>query len=465
MSRILRRSLVVSLFFALLLGALSGLAQSEPVTITWFIGLGTGSQPEQLDAQQAVVDAFNASQSDIVLETVIVYNTGAGTAPADALLTMLASGEAPDIVGPVGIDGSNAFDGQFLDLQPLIDESGYDLSDFDPAAVEFYRVEGQGLIGLPFGVYPSFIYFNRDLFDEAGLAYPPQEWDAPYVDADGNELPWDMATLTDLALQLTVDANGNDASSADFDPTQIEQWGWYQQWSDFRGQATFFGAGSFVGTDNTAVVPEQWSEFAHWYYDGIFSQHFIPNASEAASDTLNAGNLTPSNRLAMNLVHLWYYPSAGTEVNWDLAALPSYNDVITSKLHVDTFRILASSEHPAEAFTALSYLLGEGAAPLLQVYGSMPARASLQEDFFASLDETYTQGVNWQVAIDAQAYPDVPSHESNMPNFVQAKDRIAAFTTLYQGTAGLDIDAELETLRADLEAIFAGTYVAPEASS
>jgi multiple sugar transport system substrate-binding protein len=439
------------MFLLVVVGALPVFAQ-EPVTITWYIGLGTGSQPDQLEAQQAVVDEFNATHDDIVLETIVVNNTG--TAATDALQTLIASGDAPDIVGPVGIAGSNSFAGQYLDLQPLIDETGYDLSDFDPAAVDFYRVEGEGLIGLPFGVYPSFIYFNRDLFDEAGLAYPPQEWGAPYVDADGNERPWDIDTLTDLALQLTVDANGNDATSPDFDPEQIEQWGWYQQWTDARGHATFFGAGSFVGEDNTAVIPENWAEFYRWYYDGIFTQHFVPNAAQVASDMLNAGNPFPSGRIAMDLVHLWYNASAGTEVNWDIAALPSYNGTITSKLHVDTFRILKSTEHPQEAFEVLTYLIGEGAAPLLQVYGSMPARASLQDTFFTQLDETYTQGVNWQVAIDAQAYPDVPSHESNMPNFVEANDRINAFTTLYQGTEDLDIDAELEALRSDLEAIF-----------
>jgi multiple sugar transport system substrate-binding protein len=163
----------------------------------------------------------------------------------------------------------------------------------------------------------------------------------------------------------------------------------------------------------------------------------------------------------MNHVHLWYVASAGTETNWDIAALPSVNGEVTAKLHVDTFRILKSTEHPEEAFKVLAYLTGEGAEPLLQVYGSMPARMSLQESFFAKLDETYTQGVNWQVAIDGMAYADNPSHESNMPNFVQANDRINAFTTLYQGTEALDINAELEQLRADLEAIFAGEYVEP----
>ncbi len=442
---------LVSVFLLLILGALPALAQ-EPVTITWYIGLGTGSQPDQLEAQQAVVDAFNASQTAIKLETVVVNNTG--TAATDALQTLIASGDTPDIVGPVGIAGSNSFAGQFLDLQPLIDKTGYDLSEFDPASVEFYRDPVEGLIGLPFGAYASFIYYNRDLFDEAGLAYPPQEWGAPYVDSDGVEHPWDIDTLTDLAKQLTVDASGNDATSADFDPTQIEQWGWYQQWTDARGQATFFGAGSFVGEDNTAVIPEQWAEFYKWYYDGLFTSHFVPTAAEVQSDLLNAGNPFPSNHLAMDLVHLWYNASAGTDVNWDIAALPSYNGTITSKLHVDTFRIMKATEHPDEAFAVLSYLIGEGAAPLLQVYGSMPARASLQDAFFAELDKTYTQGVNWQVAIDALAYPDVPSHESNMPNFVQANDRINGWTTLYQGTEGLDIDAELDLLQSDLQAIF-----------
>lgn len=451
MSNKFARLLIVVAFLVLVVGALPAAAQ-EPVVITWYIGLGTGSQPDQLEAQQAVVDAFNASHDNIELQTIVVNNTG--TAATDALQTLIASGDTPDIVGPVGIAGSNAFAGQYLDLQPLIDETSYDLSDFDPAAVEFYRDPTEGLIGLPFGAYPSFIYYNRDLFDEAGLAYPPHEWGAPYVDADGNEKPWDMDTLTEVAKLLTVDANGNDATSADFDPTQLEQWGWYQQWTDARGQATLFGAGSFVGPDNTAVIPDGWRAFYHWYYDGIWSQHFIPNAAEAQSDLLNAGNVFPSGRVAMDLVHLWYNASAGTDVNWDIAALPSYDGTITSKLHVDTFRIMKATEHPAEAFEVLTYLIGEGAAPLLQVYGSMPARASLQPDFFAQLDETYTQGVDWQVAIDALGYPDNPSHESNMPGFVAANDRINAFTTLYQGTADLDIDAELEKLRTDLEAIF-----------
>jgi len=442
-----RMAVLVGLLL-LVVGTFPVFAQ-EPVTITWFIGLGTGSQADQLEAQQAVVDAFNASQKDIVLETIVVNNTG--TASTDALQTLIASGKAPDIIGPVGVAGSNAFEGQFLDLQPLIDETGYDTSDFVPAQLDFWR-KGDGLYALPMGVYPSFIFYNRDLFDEAGLAYPPHKFGENY--ADGR--PWNIETLQDVAMKLTVDGAGEDATSDKFDPSTVEQWGWYQQWTDARGQATLFGASSFVGNDGkSAVIPENWSAFYHWYYDGIWKYHFIPSAAQANSDVLNTGNVFPSGKVAMSYVHLWYLASAG-KGNWDIAAAPSYNDKITAKLHADGMRISKDTKHPKEAFEALTYLIGDGMPGLLKVYGAMPPRTSLQASYFKELDPLYPQDVDWQVAIDALAYPDVPSHESNMPNFVKANDRIQAWTTLYPGTEGLDIDAELEKLRSDLDSIFKG---------
>ncbi|MBC8171368.1 MAG: hypothetical protein H7X77_06835, partial [Anaerolineae bacterium] len=38
-------------------------AGADPVTITWFIGLGTGTQPDQILAEEAAAGAFNASQT------------------------------------------------------------------------------------------------------------------------------------------------------------------------------------------------------------------------------------------------------------------------------------------------------------------------------------------------------------------------------------------------------------------
>lgn len=421
----------------------------EKVQVTWFVGLGAGGQPPQLEAQNALVEEFNATigeEKGIELVIVIAENTVA----YDTLATLLASPEeTPDIVGPVGIKGSNAFDGNWADLEPLAEAAGYDLSQFPQAQVDFYRVEGQGLIGLPFGVYPSFIYYNRDLFDAAGLPYPPQAFGEPYADGE----PWDFNKVQELSMQLTLDANGNNAASPDFDAENIVQFGFVEQWSNFVRMATQFGAGSYAdGT--TAVMPAPWAEFANWYYSGIWDTHFIPSGSYQGSDLLAAGNPFSSGHVAMAQSHLWYTCCLGEVANWDIAVTPAYNDTITAPLHVDTFRILKGSQNPEAAFEVLSYMLGEGSLPLLAVYGSMPARPENQAAFFEGLNATYTQGVNWQVAIDSLNFPDVPSHEANMPNYTKAFERSEAFKTLLENTPGLDVDAEIDTLVADLQAIF-----------
>jgi multiple sugar transport system substrate-binding protein len=81
------------------------------------LGLGAGSDEPQIARQEAIVDAFNASQDDIELVLEIVPNDVA----YDTLATQIAAGNAPDIVGPVGIRGRDSFFGAWLDLQPYIE--------------------------------------------------------------------------------------------------------------------------------------------------------------------------------------------------------------------------------------------------------------------------------------------------------------------------------------------------------
>src|SRR5689334_12201093 len=132
-------------------------AAGNRTVIKWFVGLGTGGNPPQIDAEKAVVEAFNKSQGKTYLALQIVDNTVAYT----TLATQIAGGNVPDIIGPVGTAGRNGFSGQFLDLSQLIQKNNVDLGVYDPAVVGSYNLPGQGQIGLPFAVYPSFIYFNK----------------------------------------------------------------------------------------------------------------------------------------------------------------------------------------------------------------------------------------------------------------------------------------------------------------
>lgn len=452
---------VLFVVLGVVLLTLGAVQAQDRVQIRWYVGLGTGTDQGQPERQQEIVDQFNASQSEIELVLEVVANNQA----YDVLNTQIAAGNAPDIVGPVGVRGRASFPGAWLDLADLIASTNYDLSDYDPALTEFYNVEGEGQLGIPFLVFPYFLMYNKDLFDEAGLPYPPANYGEAYVDAEGVEHEWNMDTLAMIARILTVDANGNDASMADaFDNTQIVQWGFGLGYSDVRGRSTLFGAGNVVDIDGNAIIPEHWRTAENWYHDAMYGdQAFHPSGAYAGSDLLAGGNYLGSGNVAMMPIHTWYlgWGTNDLDAAWDVAAIPSYNGVVTAKLHADTFGIMRFTQHPEEAFTVLSYLLDDQSENLAQIYNGMPARLSQQPTFFenfrASLEQNYPNqnwDINWDVIPAALAYPDNPNHEEGMPAFLEATDRVAQYGQVVDNNADADVNAELDLLLSDLQAIF-----------
>jgi multiple sugar transport system substrate-binding protein len=425
------------------------------VQIRWYCCLGTGESPEQVEVEQKVVEQFNATHPKIqlILE-VITYN-----AARDTLSTEIASGNPPDIVGPVGVGGANAFAGQWLDLSEQIKKTNYDLSQFDKGAVDFYKVGGEGQVGLPFAIYPSELYYQRKLFDEAGLKYPPHKYGEKYTMPDGKEVEWNFDTLAQIAKILTVDEQGKDASQADFDPKKVTQYGYLEQWpADVRDIGAWFGADSLVDKDGkTARIPPQWAESWKWHYDGMWKSRFIPNNDAQNTPTFGAGNPFNSGKIAMALTFLWYTGSMEPDSvgkDWDIGVVPSYKGKSTALLNADTFRIMKATKHPDEAFEVLQYLLGEASPQLLQTYGAMPARTADQQAFFDTLNQTWPQKVDWQVALDGIEHTDSPSFEASMPNYNEAIDRCVTFWNLMTTSPDLDMDKEIEKFKADLQAIF-----------
>ena len=102
----------------------------------------------------------------------------------------------------------------------------------------------------------------------------------------------------------------------------------------------------------------------------------------------------------------------------------------------------------------MAYLTGPASLDLLSAYGGLPARSQDQAAFFDKLNEKYTQGVNWDVVIEGFDHPDIPSHESYLPNDAQANDRLNSFRSLLDTTPGLDLDSEIDRLIFDLQLIF-----------
>jgi multiple sugar transport system substrate-binding protein len=428
-------------------------AQSRTV-VTWFVGIGTGAQAAQIEAQNRVVEAFNASQNEIELKINIAASFEAAY---DALATLIAAGDAPDIVGPVGFLGANSFADAWLDIAPLVEKYNYNLKQFPESLVELYRTEDGGLVGIPFAVFPSLIFYNKDLFDEAELPYPPSDFNQPYT-LNGEEREWNWDTLADLAVALTVDANGLTPNDPGFDPNQIRQFGFIQQWALLRAELTTFGGHPVYDAEKGKVeLPDYWREQLAWTHDGLWKRHFIPNATYEGSELLQPSAFASGN-VAMARVPLWYTCCIGDlKSNWDLAVLPSYNGKYHVPTDADTFRITKASKNPDAAFKVLTYLLGEAAPELLLVYGGYPARPDLQQAATELRQKSFPSVTNWDAVPKSLEYAASPHHESFFPNFSKGIQRFADFRSQLYGDTGKDMDlaAEINKLEADLQAIVA----------
>ncbi|MFL5779510.1 MAG: ABC transporter substrate-binding protein [Chloroflexota bacterium] len=435
-----------------------------PVQIKWFCCLGGGDDTSTEKVFKQQIAEFNKTHPNIK----VVYDHTAYEGARQAFAVKLASGNPPDVVGPLGVGGAAAFDGQWLDLQSYVDKAGIDLTQYDQSMVDLYKSGGQGLLGIPFAIYPSELYYQPEMFDEAELEYPPATYGEQYKMPDGSMVEWNYDTARQVAMLLTLDKSGKNATEPGFDPNSITQYGFEPQRDDLRQMAAAdFGTGRLVADDGkTAQIPEPWAAAWKWVYDGIWKDHFIMSDKVFRQPGFNGGGTAfNSGKVAMMENFLWSVcciTEAGGK--WDLAALPAYNGKTTAALNVDTFRITKGTKHPDEAFEFLKYLVvGDARPKLLNAISGFPALKSDQANFFTQLEQQkddkgkplYPAGVNWDVVTQAIPLSDVdPNFEAPMPNYNKSLDVLVKYLTRWTGQAGLNMDTELANLKTDLQAAF-----------
>jgi len=438
--------------------------EAGKVPVRWFIGLGTGTDAAQLVAEQSVVDDFNADPARATDKIQLIMEVVPFAAAKDTVLTEIAAGNGPDVIGPVGWNGSAALHGQWADLKTEIAGIPDVTKDFDKALIASYE-SSEGQIGLPFAVYPSAIFYNTALFDEAGLNYPPAKYGDKYKMPDGSMVDWDWQTTVKwVAQSLTVDANGKNATEDGFDATKIVQYGFSY---NFESQPSYLGSfwqsGSFTDASGTkAQIPAAWKDSWAWFYDGVWGkQPFIPNNAVSSSPDFGNGNVFNSGKVAMIDQPVWYTCCMNDVKTWDAAAMPTYKGKVGGRIDADTFRIWKGTTHKAEAFKVLTYLVTTGVQKLIigsdampAAYGAVPARAADQAPWLAAKKVAFPWVKNWDVITAGLAYPDSPSAEAYMPNYNEAWTATGAAYSKWLSTGGLDINAEADQLQKDLQAIF-----------
>ncbi len=96
---------------------------------------------------------------------------------APKLLMMHVSGSVPDVISLDASSGAAFMDnGVLRDLKPYIErDASFRLDDYFGNLVKIFR-RGDKLYSIPLDFTPMMMYYNRKLFDAAGLPYPRPGW-------------------------------------------------------------------------------------------------------------------------------------------------------------------------------------------------------------------------------------------------------------------------------------------------
>ncbi len=330
---------VLGLAGALLVGfavaplATAAVQQPVKLTILW------RDNALEVETLTQALKAFEQANPGISVELVV---SAGGSAGEDKLKVMYAAGDPPDIFASLFVAGfmDYVYKDMLLDLTPFIQQERYRLDDFLPGSPDTFRVGGK-YYGLPRGGVGSFGFYNAELFDQAGLPYPPASWEDPswtwdHVANIGKKLTKRTADgrFEQVAVQLGFGPLGN------FAPLM---WGT----SMFGPELYQFGIGTELRATDPAVVES---------YQRILDLRF---ADEVAPASIPQGGIL-SGKVAMyfGIGNLPMMRQA--QFKWSIMPLPRGRADIQQRSTTFTGPLLIakSTKHPQEAWRLLKFLVG-----------------------------------------------------------------------------------------------------------
>lgn len=173
------------------------------------IRLATAMDPARLEPYKKVVDQWNADHPDVEVN---LENT-AYSEYWKKIQVMTASNTLPDVwVSTPGLGSQWLENDQLLPLNEYIDQdSSLQLDDYHKMMIDYMTYNGQ-IYGFPYDVSAQVLFYNKDLFDEAKLAYPTNDWtldDVRNAAKQLSEMKSDKGKIYGLLALMSGDFTGD----------------------------------------------------------------------------------------------------------------------------------------------------------------------------------------------------------------------------------------------------------------
>lgn len=326
--------------------ALSGaaFAQGEPVTLTiWSID-GAQGRPGPTDTFSKEFDELN---EDIVVE----YRALLFDDLINETLRAYASGNAPDIVSFDNPDFALfSSRGAMLDITDMVAASEViDPEDYFEGPLNSVMWDGR-LYGIPKYTDTIGVFYNKDMFEAAGIGEPPKTW------AEFEAAAEKLANPEAGVYGATFSARGNEEGTFQFLPL-IQMSG-----------------GDYTNV-NTEGAREALAMMKRMIDNGWASQDVLSLGQWDSTGTFNSGNA------AMAISGPWEIDRMleDAQFEWGVTLLPVFaeGDERSSALGGFDLGIMSTTEHPAEAFRALEYFASQDHR-MFPEFGYLPARSDIE---------------------------------------------------------------------------------------
>ena len=297
----------------------------------------------------------------------IIFEHTPYTGYISKILTRIAGGAAPDIIATeVDYFVTFATKGVLEDLTPLetAAPAGFDKNDFFPQIIDRFTYQGK-LLAAPRDIAPfACVFYNKKVFDEAGIPYPTDDW-----------------TWSDM-LRLARELTKKDGSG------RITQYGFYTwAWQNF-----IYGNGGGLVDDvknptKTRLDDDHSIMGLQFYADLSNLYEAMPTPTAFTNFGMGVDRMFANGRIAMFLSGIWETPQfRNYKFDWDAVMFPKNDKGVRAFGTGGTgYAILKSSKHKKEAWEVVKALTGpDGQRQFAKRGLAQPARISVaKSDAFA----------------------------------------------------------------------------------
>ncbi len=282
------------------------------------------------EVEQAVVDAFEAANPGINVELELTNYNDIFT----KFQTQVAGGTAPDVIS-MNFENLRSFATRGA-VEPLTDRiaaDDFDTSIYYPNTLDMHTVDGT-VYGLPATFSDNVLYYNKDMFDAAGIAYPDDTWD------------W--AKLQEVGAQFVQDEDGDGVVDVyGYGPA------WWPMYLFMWGSNILTADGSACALTSPEAL-EALNAYAGLFVDGGISANKAAEATQGNYDRFVAG------KLAMFSAGPWAvrpFNDSITNFTWDIAHGPS-GAVDGTFLYSNSYAIPADAENKDAAWEFIKFASG-----------------------------------------------------------------------------------------------------------